>query len=62
MKLNALHLCAQQLETGCIEIVVPVVMEMLTRVHEKFIVIVVLMCHLLADNCHYTSFRHNLFP
>lgn len=45
------------LETGCIEIVVPVAMEMLTRVHEKFILIVVLKCHLLAENGHCTSCR-----
>lgn len=40
-----------------LKIVVPVVMEMLTRVHEKFILIVVLKCHLLADSCHCTSCR-----
>lgn len=45
------------LETGYIEIVVPVAMEMLTRVHEKFILIVVLKCHLLAENGHCTSCR-----
>lgn len=59
MKLNTSAVPrAQQIETGCIEIVVPVVMEMLTRVHEKFILIVGLKCHLLADNCHCTSFSH----
>lgn len=48
---------AQQIETGCIKIVVPVVMEMLTRVHEKFILFIVLKCHLLADTCHCISCR-----